>query len=645
MANGWREVENLAGGSGNDNFTLGDGGSLSGSIDGNAGTDTVTGDNTGNTFAVTGPDAGTVDDVANGWREVENLAGGSGNDNFALAGGTLTGAVDGGAGTDTLTGDNTANTFNITGANVGTATGVGNGWNNVENLTGGDQVDVFVFDDGASVSGTIDGGNPTTFPGDSLDYSAYTTDVDVNLANGTATGTGGITNIEAATGGSGTNSLTGPNTDNTWMVTAPDSGDINGNFGFTNFQNLTGGSAADTVVLNGGTVSGAVDGAAGNNTLVGDNVANTFNVTGPNSGTATGVGAGFSNVQNLTGNDQADVFNLSGGSLSGTIDGVGGPDTINGDNAGNTFDITGVNSGTISNGDAVANSVGSVIFGPGGNIIIPLNAGTDNTVVGSFNNIENLTGGSGDDTFAFNGSNAQLDGNIDGGGGSNFLDYTNYSGGPVNVVLGATTAGTATGVGGTIIRINGWIVASGAVEEVQASTPVIAAIPGTEAIVELDGQQPLMTIAPPREAAIDDLTVSCSFREEELRRGNGIVELRPENEIVGSPHESGSLEWRYESGTESEIEREQECNREWQWPEGKLTRDEILKDDAAEHESDSDVAVREKIEDTVSGRDRDGDLQQTDEISGEQAIESEAAPAAPGLLSRLVRVFWWGRQA
>jgi hypothetical protein len=70
----------------------------------------------------------------------------------------------------------------------------------VQDLTGGPGANIFVFDDGAGVDGTIDGGGgPNT-----LDYSAYSSSVVVDLQTGSATGVaGGIVNIRNVTGGSG----------------------------------------------------------------------------------------------------------------------------------------------------------------------------------------------------------------------------------------------------------------------------------------------------------------------------------------------------------------------------------------------------------------------------------------------------------
>src|SRR5262245_60419214 len=74
-----------------------------------------------------------------------------------------------------------------------------------DQLQGGKVQDAFVFADGAGVAGTIDGGGGVN----TLDYSAYTAVVKVNLAAGTATGTGGISGIQNVTGGQGGSILVG----------------------------------------------------------------------------------------------------------------------------------------------------------------------------------------------------------------------------------------------------------------------------------------------------------------------------------------------------------------------------------------------------------------------------------------------------
>ena len=80
----------------------------------------------------------------------------------------------------------------------------------------------------------------------------------------------------------------------------------------------------------------------------------------------------------------------SGGSLTGTLTGGGGAgikDTLRQTDGTNTWNITAGNAG-------------------------------DATDVAAFTEIENLTGGSGEDTFAFAAGTNVLSGNIDGGAGN-----------------------------------------------------------------------------------------------------------------------------------------------------------------------------------------------------------------------------------
>ena len=158
MAAGFADVENLTGGSLADTFQL-SGGTLTGSIDGAGNIDTVIADNLATTFVVTGLNTGTVTGVAAGFADVENLTGGALDDTFQLSGGTLTGSIDGAGDIDTLIADNLATTLVVTGLNTGTVTGVGAGFTNVENLTGGSLADTFQAATGATLTGVMDGGD------------------------------------------------------------------------------------------------------------------------------------------------------------------------------------------------------------------------------------------------------------------------------------------------------------------------------------------------------------------------------------------------------------------------------------------------------------------------------------------------------
>ena len=71
---------------------------------------------------------------------------------------------------------------------------------------------------------------------------------------------------------------------------------------------------------------------------------------GLDAGTGTGFGGGFVDVENLTGGTSTDVFGLDGGTLSGTIDGGStAADTLTADNGVATqFVITTLNGGTVT---------------------------------------------------------------------------------------------------------------------------------------------------------------------------------------------------------------------------------------------------------------------------------------------------------
>jgi Ca2+-binding RTX toxin-like protein len=179
--------------------------------------------------------------------------GGGGNNEFALAATPASAVtVTGGVGANTLFGLNQNNTWSITGADAGK---VGNvSFKAVGNLVGGTGVDVFQFSDGATLSGTINGGGG----GDWLDYSAYTSALTVNLATGAATGVAnGVTNIQNVIGGAGNDTLTGNSLGNV-LVGGGGSNTLIGGSGRSVLIGGSGGStvtggASDDIVIGGTT--------------------------------------------------------------------------------------------------------------------------------------------------------------------------------------------------------------------------------------------------------------------------------------------------------------------------------------------------------------------------------------------------------
>jgi hypothetical protein len=220
---------------------------------------------------------------------------------------------------------------------------------------------------------------------------------------------------------------------------------------------LNTGDGDDTVVLL-TTVGGlVVDGQGGTNTLIGPDVATTWNITNTNAGTITGV-ATFTNVQNLTGGAADDTFQFApAGSVTGGVSGGLGTNrldySLDGGSAAtvNLATSTASRTGGIAGIQALVGSTSAVdrLIGPNATnlwSITGANAGSVGTF--SFSAVENLTGGSGVDEFAF-GNDKSVSGAIDGGAGSNWLDYALYTT-PVAVNL---ATGTATGASGGIAGI------------------------------------------------------------------------------------------------------------------------------------------------------------------------------------------------
>jgi Ca2+-binding RTX toxin-like protein len=217
-------IENLTGGSGTDTlvgpnlpntWTLtGPGmGSVGGvafslfeSLTGGSGVDTLVGPNLPNTWTLTGAGIGSVAGLA--FTGFENYTGGTGADDFFFgAGASVIGILDGGSGSDTI--DMTAKvadrTWTLTAAGGGKSADVPVGFVGIETLIGSSGADTFVFSKNVSFNGALNGGTGVN----SLDYSAWSNGVTVNLTTGMATGTNSVSGIANVYGGSGNDNITG----------------------------------------------------------------------------------------------------------------------------------------------------------------------------------------------------------------------------------------------------------------------------------------------------------------------------------------------------------------------------------------------------------------------------------------------------
>jgi hypothetical protein len=137
--------------------------------------------------------------------------------------------------------------------------------------------------------------------------------------------------------GGSNNTLQGPDTVNTWQITGPNAGTLDGLLSFNSVQTLIGGAAADTFAFHtGGSLTGSINGGGGTNTL--DYTAYQGNITVDLAlNMASLVGQGVFNVENVNGsrgNDlivgNANANVLVGGTGRNIIIGGGGADSLTG---------------------------------------------------------------------------------------------------------------------------------------------------------------------------------------------------------------------------------------------------------------------------------------------------------------------------
>ena len=129
-------------GTASDRFVFEVGGTISGLIDGGAGIDEIVGAAQTNNWSVTGTDAGTLN--ATNFTSIENLTGGTGNDTFTIGtAGDVTGVIDGGLDVDigaTTPGTPPTDTLNF--ATVATAVSVNLGLATASGVAGFTGIDV-----------------------------------------------------------------------------------------------------------------------------------------------------------------------------------------------------------------------------------------------------------------------------------------------------------------------------------------------------------------------------------------------------------------------------------------------------------------------------------------------------------------------
>ena len=411
------QIETLIGGSGNDIFNMN--APATANLDGGGGSNTLDYSSYGSPVTLD-LGAGTVTGLTGTFTNIRAFVGG---------------------GIDTLVGYASGTIFNITGANSGNINGTFN-FSGVANLSGSANADTFAFGNSGSLSGSISAGAGS----DTLTFSGVTTARSITLdagygANGfsgTGTSLGSFSGIDVLTGGNGSDTLTGANAAAIFEVDGTNCYIVSPfALAFSSFENLLGGSVQDTFQISGSQTAN-LNGNAGNDSF---SFANGANLTGSISGGAnadtldlSAYATGRSIVLNGVG---ANGFNGSSAIISA---GFSGLDNLIGSTTAATDSLTGLNA-------VAAFNLGALTYTSGAQTL-------------TFSNFEILTGGSqsdtfdlpgvlnftlngngGNDTFVFHNS-TNLTGHIDGGLGTDTLDYSAVT---INVTVNLAT-GSATGV-------------------------------------------------------------------------------------------------------------------------------------------------------------------------------------------------------
>jgi hypothetical protein len=384
---------------------------------------------------------------------------GLGNDTLRLVEPVVAGVAatyDGGGGIDILEAVSGANTWNLTGAGVGTLNGAFS-FLGVESLQGGTGADQFVFGASGTVTGRVLGGDGS----DSISFAAKTTAQTVNLQLNTASSTGGIGSIESFIGGSSAtllDSLTGANSSTSWRIHGANAGTLSsiptGAVNFSGFESVTGGTAEDifeissggslTGTLTGGTATGVIDRID----LSNKSTALDFRLDATSSKIPGVINGNFTGLEIITGNNVAGskIARVNNIATAWSVNSLGeivvGGVTYIGVGA-----IAG-NAGTLADtltGPSVA-SVWTINSAGGGALAIPV-------ATISFASIENLTGNTASDHFEIL-PGGTVSGAVNGGTGTglNSLSYAQWSTG-VTVNLAVTTVANATAIAGLTSNI------------------------------------------------------------------------------------------------------------------------------------------------------------------------------------------------
>ncbi len=287
--------------------------------------------------------------------EVSNLTGGAGSNTFTVTGWSGTGTLDGQGSSDTVVAVNDVAAFGLTDTQL-TRTGLGNlallsveaatltggalantftvsGWTGTANLDGAAANDTFnVTFNGAAGFVNVTGGAGAA---DTLNITGTAVADSFSVTTGSVTrGSEAVTfntvEIVTVNGAGGTNSVTLPNSDDTFTITANRAGSGLG-INFTNIDSVDADGGTDTLQnTSGQAYNAATNSVAGITVTNFENVAtpsllltngnDSFLVTG--TGTGTYLGVNYTGLMNVDALGSSDTITLTGGNDAIQVDGA-----------------------------------------------------------------------------------------------------------------------------------------------------------------------------------------------------------------------------------------------------------------------------------------------------------------------------------
>ena len=402
-------IEGIRSGTSDDIFTISSTG-RNVIIEGNSGTDTITGDST--TWTLTDTSQGEITDRGIIFGEIERVTGGVGADTFEIQSAAADIEIDGNDGQDNIVGPDAATIWAITGTQAAAVAAIDIRIHNMETIQAGSADDSFVLAAGDISMSLLGGGGTNTVAGAAVntnwDLSGVRSGA-INAQNVTFAEVdnfiGDLANDEfvispgfAATwidGRGGDDQLSASDLANVYRVDRAKGGNSQiGGYTFRSIENITAGAGNDELRLATATAGGLhFEGGEGTDNVFGFSQTTNWRINSNKTGAIHATSTTFSNVEKAIGGSALDRFILSDGVTDYDIDGGAGRDVIRGANASRNYVIDGKNQGSI----------------------LESNTG--------FENIETIVGGVQADRFSFVSTDSSI-GLIDGRGGFDTADYS-----------------------------------------------------------------------------------------------------------------------------------------------------------------------------------------------------------------------------